>query len=258
MAEFPMTLCNCQKQRNEAIFKAAAVYNVPLRISTSKSQPILQQRPSADTRKFLSQYFPSQSFSWPKQLLTLARLRWLSTTVDKIFFSFLPEVQIIHKQSFTLFKIKPQQTTFSSLVLWSTNYSALLRLRQEWVRHWHPKKAMPCCVYHCAGKLGQKFQAPMALSSNCIPKQSWVFPFLAPPGSLPTAAGNPELLCWLPDQTHLLFSLTLEAQFLRAHSKPHILKIQLSELERHQTYRGQTKMDILNFLSCCTCTNEGK
>lgn len=63
MAGFPMTLCNHQKQRSEGIFKAAAVYNIPLQISTSKSHPILQQRLSADTRKFLSQYFPSQSFS---------------------------------------------------------------------------------------------------------------------------------------------------------------------------------------------------
>lgn len=30
MVGFPMTLCNCQKQRNEAILKAAAVYNVLL------------------------------------------------------------------------------------------------------------------------------------------------------------------------------------------------------------------------------------
>lgn len=45
MAGFPMTLGNPQKQRNDVIFKAAVVYNVSLQIS------ILQQGPSADTRK---------------------------------------------------------------------------------------------------------------------------------------------------------------------------------------------------------------
>lgn len=59
-----MTLGNPQKQRKDAIFEAATVYNVPLQISTSKFHPILQHGPSADMRKkYLSQYFSSQSFS---------------------------------------------------------------------------------------------------------------------------------------------------------------------------------------------------
>lgn len=63
MAGFPMTLGNPQKQSNYTISKVAAVYNVALQISASKFQPILQQGPSADTRKYLSQYFPAQYFS---------------------------------------------------------------------------------------------------------------------------------------------------------------------------------------------------
>lgn len=46
-----MTLGNPQKQRKDAIFKAATVSNVPLQISTSKFHPILQHGPSADMRK---------------------------------------------------------------------------------------------------------------------------------------------------------------------------------------------------------------
>lgn len=57
MAGLPMTLGNPQEQRNDAIFKAAVVYNASLQIS------ILQQGPSPDTREYLSQYFPSQPFS---------------------------------------------------------------------------------------------------------------------------------------------------------------------------------------------------
>lgn len=75
MAGFSVTSGNPQKQRNDTIFKAAAIYNVPLQISTAKFQPILQQGPSADMRKYSSKYFPLQSFSRPKQLLTLSRLR---------------------------------------------------------------------------------------------------------------------------------------------------------------------------------------
>lgn len=63
MAGFPMTLGNPQKQRNDTVSKVAVVNNVPLQISASKFQPILQQGLSADTRKYSSWYFPSQYFS---------------------------------------------------------------------------------------------------------------------------------------------------------------------------------------------------
>lgn len=58
-----MTLDNPQKQRNYTIFKAATVDSGSLWISTFTFQPILWQGPSADTMKYLSQCFPSQSFN---------------------------------------------------------------------------------------------------------------------------------------------------------------------------------------------------